>query len=84
MATPENAQQQLINPEVLFTRPGPPLQVEAEHTADDDQWWQIFADIVEDILEQDVPGSIVILIVAAICAPSIFKMITAWFKRGSK
>ena len=53
---------------------------EIEDYYDDGQWWQPFMDVVEDITDQDIPGSVVILIVVALLAPQIVKGIAAWRK----
>ena len=53
---------------------------EYEDYYDDGQWWQPIMDVVEDITDQDIPGSVVILIVVALLAPQIVKGISAWRK----
>jgi putative effector of murein hydrolase LrgA (UPF0299 family) len=54
---------------------------EIENTADDGQWWQIIADWVEDLMDQSIPGSVVILILLVAVSGSLFKLIGAWLDR---
>jgi hypothetical protein len=53
---------------------------EIENTADDGQWWQIIADWMEDISAQDVPGSVVILIVVVAFVPMLIRAFTGFLK----
>ena len=55
--------------------------IEIEDYYDDGQWWQPLMDVVEDITDQEVSGSVVILIVVALLAPQIVKGISAWRKK---
>ena len=47
-------------------------------------FWQIIGDWASDVSSQQVPGSVVILIILVALAPYIFKLITSWFSRGTK
>jgi len=59
-----------------------PVQVEVENTADDEYLLAPAQDWFEDIMEQCVPGSVVILIVLVLCANPIFKTLNNWIKRN--
>lgn len=57
---------------------------EAENYADDGSVWGVVGDVLEDIMEQQVPGSIVLLIVGCLVVPWIYKGVMAYFahRRG--
>ena len=57
---------------------------EIENMADDGQWWQIIADIAEDISEKTIciEGSFLILFAAVAALPYAYKAFAMWCQRG--
>ena len=54
---------------------------EIENTADDGSFLSIVADWIEDLMEQQISGSVVLLILVAVFAPKIFSLIAAYWNR---
>ena len=45
-------------------------------------FWGVFGDFLRDFLEQDIPGSVVLLLIFVALAPAVFSLIKAWIGRG--
>lgn len=55
---------------------------EVENYSDDGSFVAIFADWIEDLLEQQMDGSVVLLILAAVFAPKVFSLIASYLNRN--
>lgn len=60
--------------------------VEPEDYSDDGSWTAIVADWMEDLIEQQIPGSVVVLIVVVAFLPMLVRAVGNYFKhrRGGK
>ena len=58
--------------------------LEPEHMVDDDQWWQMFADLFEDVSDTVPAGSLIVLILLGVLTykslPYIVQIAKAWRK----
>lgn len=53
-------------------------QTEREDTSDDGSIVAIVDDWLEDLMDQSIPGSVVLLIVIVALAPALIKLVSAW------
>lgn len=60
-----------------------PVQ-EVENTADDEYLLAPAEDWFEDLMEQDIPASVVILIILVLLSDKIFKSINYWLTRNKE